>query len=245
MFRRIMIPKTSYLVCGIPRSGTSLLCHALRNTGIAGRPEEYFWRGDEAFWSWRWHTSTYGEYVGTAIREGTTPNGVFGARVMWGYMGEFLEKLAATRPREKFQGHRLLSEWFPNLHYVRMSRRDRIAQAVSWARAVQSDVWYSGDTRRAGRTVKFDFDQIDNLVNEIGDHEEAWDAYFRASGVDLLHLFYEELSSDLDVAIVAVLGHLGIERVALAAPPALVRQRDRLNDEWVDRYRRLARWRRH
>ena len=78
-----MIPRTSYLVCGIPRSGTSLLCRGLRNTGVAGRPEEYFWRGDEAFWSRGWHASTYDEYVGAAIREGTTPNRVFAASVMW------------------------------------------------------------------------------------------------------------------------------------------------------------------
>jgi LPS sulfotransferase NodH len=37
--------ESSYLVCGTPRSGTSLLCRLLAATGVAGRPEEYFWRG--------------------------------------------------------------------------------------------------------------------------------------------------------------------------------------------------------
>src|SRR6267142_4337583 len=32
----------SYLVCATPRSGSTLLCEALSNTGLAGRPEEYF-----------------------------------------------------------------------------------------------------------------------------------------------------------------------------------------------------------
>jgi LPS sulfotransferase NodH len=149
MSSSIEIPSTSYLVCGIPRSGTSLLCRAVRSTGVAGRPEEYFWRGDDAFWITRWRTSTYDEYVNAAIREATTPNGVFGAKVMSGYMNDFLHRLAATRPGEELHGHRLLTEWFPNLRYVRASRRDRIAQAVSWARAIQSDVWYAGDSRRS------------------------------------------------------------------------------------------------
>jgi trehalose 2-sulfotransferase len=35
-------PTTSYLICSTPRSGTTLLCEALRNTGVAGQPEEYF-----------------------------------------------------------------------------------------------------------------------------------------------------------------------------------------------------------
>ncbi|MBE9506501.1 MAG: hypothetical protein IMY86_00490, partial [Chloroflexi bacterium] len=54
-----MRPHTSYLICATNRSGSSLLCEALKNTGIAGRPEEYFWRDDEPFWSERWSVSTY------------------------------------------------------------------------------------------------------------------------------------------------------------------------------------------
>ncbi len=37
-----MQPNTSYLVCATPRSGSTLLCEALTNTGIAGQPKEYF-----------------------------------------------------------------------------------------------------------------------------------------------------------------------------------------------------------
>src|SRR3954469_18520556 len=37
-----MTPVLSYLVCATPRSGSTLLCHLLDQTGIAGHPEEYF-----------------------------------------------------------------------------------------------------------------------------------------------------------------------------------------------------------
>src|SRR5687767_6906049 len=32
----------AYLVCATPRSGSTLLCEALKATGVAGRPGEYF-----------------------------------------------------------------------------------------------------------------------------------------------------------------------------------------------------------
>src|SRR3954453_1014417 len=32
-------PSLSYLICTTPRSGSTLLCEALENTGVAGRPE--------------------------------------------------------------------------------------------------------------------------------------------------------------------------------------------------------------
>jgi LPS sulfotransferase NodH len=35
-------PNLSYLICSTPRSGSTLLSEALRNTGIAGCPEEHF-----------------------------------------------------------------------------------------------------------------------------------------------------------------------------------------------------------
>jgi LPS sulfotransferase NodH len=35
-------PAPSYLICATPRSGSTLLCTALDDTGIAGHPEEYF-----------------------------------------------------------------------------------------------------------------------------------------------------------------------------------------------------------
>src|SRR5579864_9417497 len=88
--KKTMQPQISYLVCGTPRCGSSLLCEALKNTGVAGRPEEYFWRGDESFWRERWGVSTYEEYLTRAIEQGTTSNDVFSAKLMWGYFDDFV-----------------------------------------------------------------------------------------------------------------------------------------------------------
>src|SRR5919204_6001172 len=35
-------PSRSYLICATPRSGSTLLCEALKSTGVAGVPDEYF-----------------------------------------------------------------------------------------------------------------------------------------------------------------------------------------------------------
>jgi LPS sulfotransferase NodH len=35
-------PRLCYVICAVQRSGSSLLCDALKNTGLAGFPEEYF-----------------------------------------------------------------------------------------------------------------------------------------------------------------------------------------------------------
>jgi trehalose 2-sulfotransferase len=38
----VLVPEASYLICATPRSGSTLLCDALEDTGIAGRPAEHF-----------------------------------------------------------------------------------------------------------------------------------------------------------------------------------------------------------
>jgi LPS sulfotransferase NodH len=49
-----MLPARSYLICASPRSGSGLLAGVLRSSGVAGSPEEYFWRGDMPAWRERW-----------------------------------------------------------------------------------------------------------------------------------------------------------------------------------------------
>jgi len=86
-----MLTQSSYLICASPRSGSGLLAGVLRSSGIAGRPEEYFWRGDMPHWREVWGVRTDADYFRAALDAGSTPNGVFGARVMWAYLDDVIE----------------------------------------------------------------------------------------------------------------------------------------------------------
>jgi LPS sulfotransferase NodH len=46
-----------YLLCGTPRTGSTLLCNLLASTGVAGRPESYFREPDEPMWAKRFGVS--------------------------------------------------------------------------------------------------------------------------------------------------------------------------------------------
>jgi len=45
----------AYLICGTPRTGSTLLSDLLRSTGVAGRPDSYFRLQDQLAWAERWH----------------------------------------------------------------------------------------------------------------------------------------------------------------------------------------------
>src|SRR5215211_6569199 len=154
-----MEPDRSYLVCATPRSGSTLVCHALEETGVAGRPEEYFEalrhsgrprRPEEYFLgvedqSIRDHLGERSvgsdRYLEWAFETGTTENGVFGAKLMWGYFGEFVSLLRNIPAYRDVPLAELLPTVFPDLTFVRIVRANKVRQAVSLWKAVQTATW--------------------------------------------------------------------------------------------------------
>src|SRR3954468_521056 len=261
-------PKLCYLVCATPRSGSTLLCHLLGETGVAGRPEEYFEalqhsgvprRPHEYFDRERhaniierlafrelpdgierpanplWEPGSYDRYLAWALDAGTTPNGVFGAKLMWGYLGDFATLLRGIEGNAGRAVPELLAAAFPRLRYVQITRHDKVRQAVSLWKAVQTQAWRA-EQRAAGEPV-FSFRAINYLVRLLTAHDASWDAYFLGLGHRPLKVTYEELAAARGPVVRRVLDHLGIVAPAdlgLEAP-RLEAQTDELSEDWVRR----------
>jgi trehalose 2-sulfotransferase len=202
---------TSYFACGTPRAGTSLLTGLLKSTGIAGRPEEYFWRDDMPFWAKRWSTSGFAECVSAANRAGTTSNGVFGAKLMWGYLDDFLGRLRSLAGGRAASDRALVERFFGRSVFIWIWRGDVVAQAVSWAKAIQTGVWYDHLGRLPPARPEFDFEQIESLAREVTDHNLAWQRWFAANELEPLRVQYEDLASDKVGTAKRALAFLGLE----------------------------------
>lgn len=220
----------------MPRSGGGLLAGLLRSTGVAGHPEEYFWSDDVPHWRKRWGTGAEEAYFVTALRKGTTPNGVFGARVMWSYLDDVVAMAAASSGAEG-PAQVVLGASFPDLRYVHLSRRDRVAQAVSWALAIQTGVWYAGDERDASGPASYDRRLIDDLMRSIEAGEDGWASYFREASVQPLSVVYEEISASPERVTQSVLEYLGIEASLAFVEVQTNRQAGPISAEWIDRHR--------
>jgi LPS sulfotransferase NodH len=267
----MVTPKLSYLVCATPRSGSTLLCHALDQTGVAGHPEEYFEalrrsglprRPHEYFDPDRhtniverlafrempdgaakpsqlWHPDTYDSYLAWALDEGTTPNGVFGAKLMWGYLGDFAQLLRGIDGMAGRTIPDLLERAFPGLRYVQITRRDKVRQAVSLWKAVQTQAWRREDGSEEQPAIEpvFSFRAINYLVRLLTAHDASWDAYFLGLGYEPLKVTYEELADSTDAVVYRVLDHLGIpapDRLSVETPRLYV-QADEVSERWVQR----------
>ena len=289
-----MTADRTYLVCATPRSGSTLVCQALKKTGVAGRPEEYFEalrhsgrprRPEEYFIgvddksifdqlgernlgddprprSPFWSRTAYDRYVEWAVETGTTPNGVFAAKLMWGYFGDFVSLLRNIPRYRDLPLAQLLPEVFPDLTFVRVVRANKIRQAVSLWKAVQTATWRENEARRESRLDDVDEDQdappyrsfledhrpqlrfhyraIAHLLDQILVEEASWDAFFEHCGVRPLLVLYENFAGDPQASTLSILERLGLETPAdLNVAPRMRRQSDGINDDWVRRFSEL------
>jgi LPS sulfotransferase NodH/outer membrane protein assembly factor BamB len=237
-----MRPHTSYLICATPRTGSYFLCEALRNTQLAGRPTEYFSQYNEPIWTQRWGVSSYSDYLVRVILAGTTPNGVFGGKIVWHQFEEFIPKLRQLPGLAQLPTSELPKSIFPNLRYIWLTRRDKLRQAISYSKALQTDVWSVKDKSPTPRKVpEFDMKAIERLLRKIEVGEEAWKGYFKECGVQPFEVVYEDLvhsHEQYEQIIRQILHYLDIPIPAgLTIPePRYRKQADDTSEEWVMRY---------
>jgi LPS sulfotransferase NodH len=286
-----MRPDRSYLVCATPRSGSTLVCHALTETGVAGRPEEYFEalrhsgrprRPEEYFLgvedqsirdhlgeraqgseptprSPLWSRAAYDRYLEWVMETGTTPNGVFGAKLMWGYLGDFVSLLRNVPAYRELPLADLLGEVFPELTFVRVVRANKVRQAVSLWKAVQTATWREDQAHSKATSVeddgsppfktfieehrpqlRFHYQAIDHLLTQLLEEEASWDAFFEHTRIKPVLVLYENFEADYVTSTLNLLERIGLEPHADFSPePRMKRQSDGVNDDWARRYSEL------
>jgi len=240
----------SLLVCATPRSGSTLLCALLDGTGVAGRPREFFERLSRS--GLPRQPREYFEDVGDAellellaptdpgapdssdpiphaLAEGTTANGVFAGKLMWTHLHDLAARLG--RPA----GAALLAERFPDPRYVHVTREDKVAQAVSLWRAVQTREWRAGDVVDRDQAV-YHGGAIAHLTAQLTEHDDAWRAWFAEQGIEPLTVRYEDLAGDPPGVAADVLDRVGLGPAEIPEPP-LRRQGDDRSARWVERAR--------
>jgi len=175
----------------------------------------------------------YAEHIARVREWGTTPNGVFGAKIMWAHLEDLARRLGAD------DRHALVDRLFdcPRLVWVR--REDTVRQAVSLWRAMQTQSWRAENETASGEP-RYSFAALHHLVELLEAHDAAWDRFLAAAAEPVLSLSYEEIAADPGGAVRRTLEHIGGDAAQLAVLPRMRRQADERSDAWAERYARDA-----
>ena len=117
---------------------------------------------------------------------------------------------------------------------VWISRRDRVAQAISWAIAAQSQRFHSAQSEQVLH-VGYDRGEIERAVEAIADGERYWEQILL--GVSYLKLWYEDhIIGDPSSAAGLILDWWGID--GHPGPPTFCRFDEERKAEWRTRWDR-------
>ena len=121
-----------YAIISTPRVGSNLLSQRLETTGTMGWPSEWF---NARYARACCHelgleptTRAFDQYMAMLIRGTASPGGIFGVKF---HIDQYIEWKSA--------GVDLLNVKFDRIYWV--ERRDKIAQAYSFAKAMKTDRW--------------------------------------------------------------------------------------------------------
>jgi LPS sulfotransferase NodH len=253
-------PAVAYLVCATPRSGSTLLCEMLRATGVAGTPLEHFEvlrasgqpRQPREYFdgiadagvlqllaplaAGRPSDEPAAAWAARIVREGSTPNGVWGGKLMWGHVEQLVSRARELDGLADADLAAALRALLGDVRFVYVTRADKVAQAVSLWRAVQTQRWSAAaGAPRQPHDAVYSFAAIDHLVAQLEAHDGAWRRWFAEQAARPLELSYEEVGADPRTAVERVLRFADLPAAGVADPP-LRPQRDERSRAWAQRY---------
>ena len=228
-FRKVTPLRKSYLVASSYRCGSSYLCWLLWNTGLLGAPSEVLNPTSElpALIN-RLKTSSSKDYITKVFERRTSKNGVFGVKAHFHHFQAFLDQYPP------------LLERLAPLTYIYINRTDKVAQAVSMARALQTNVWHKRMEEGPKPSVRYDREMIANCLADIEQQDLAWRRWFEAHNVVPFELTYNDLTTNPDGVVRSIIERLDVaneEREDVYVPP-VEKQGDETNNEWIERFER-------
>ncbi len=248
-FGPLPVPKKSYLVLMSPRSGSELLCAHLQQIEY-GNPIEAFHNNTDRIrrtHQWDIDFSNPYIYVKKAL-EFQTVNGIFGMKLDWAQFEVFLRTARqltdpAGLPLSEAD---IVDVFFPDALYILLKRRNKVKQAVSFARAMQDGIWHidanQDDSVRAySSPAVYNHDHIECCLDILLSFDAAWENYLRKFELPTLELWYEDLAKDFPGKMRDVYAFLGIENQEVPEP-RLRKTSNAASEEWVKRFTEETPW---
>lgn len=242
MTNHILDPSINYyFVCSVQRSGSTLLGTTLARSGIFhsfSAPFNFIelkqWAGERPFLP-----KDIFPYLNSLLPEKNVKQTTIGFVIEYPQLRNFLDLLLQELGEEK-NDLDVLKFVFPKLHFAFLRRHNRVRQAISLVRAMQSKVYAQtiDGKRQIVHAVRYKEASINNALLDIIGNELNWKRFFKENNIIPFELFYEELSSDFSTTATSLLRywniHPGIE-TRIPEPETEI-MADHLTEEWLTRY---------
>jgi LPS sulfotransferase NodH len=155
----------------------------------------------------------------------STPNGVFGVKMLF----EDFENLSTFSAVQKL---------FKDAIILRLSRRRKLAQAVSYLMAVETGQWIASDPpRKRPEDVSYDFARIQHYMEMLVRQDARWDAILDSFGKPAINWTFEEFITNPRAHVNELAEAIGVDLGSKELTTGLVPQATARSHELAAQFR--------
>jgi len=228
-------PSVPYLLASIPRAGSTYFSHLLWKTGCLGAPLEYLnFLPLSPYGAAANSPSLQNQIWESVLHRRCSPNGVFGLKAFPQQFDELQRKnppllggvLATMLPRDRPR------------RIVYLRRRDRVAHAVSYARANSSGVWRREQESEAAPAPEYSQEAVEAAERGIMVVENIWGRMFSDLRITPLSVWHEDVLADPTGVTQRVADYLGvtIDPTFEIEIPEIRKQSEGDARVWIEKY---------
>lgn len=185
-------PTRTIVLCATPRTGSTLACDVLAGTDRLGYPKEPFAAVAVPACADAWGVPSLDEdpdrYLRAALTNGTTPNGICSVKLMW----EDVTRLARAVDRHDAD----VLDCFVDPVAVLVTRRDKVAAAISQHRAERTGEWSSAAASGRPEPGEPDLSRVSALHDAQHEGADRWRALVTGAAVPTAEVVYEDVAGE-------------------------------------------------
>lgn len=218
-----------YLITSTRRAGTRYLCSMLQGLKI-GNPKEI----------------TLYEYLDLnsieKIYDSGAANNIWAGIIHRCHYNRTLQTLRELSGIKGIDDYTTLFKIFPNIKFIYLHRIDKIAQAVSLEKAIQSEQWcIHHSNKKEQKNVRYNQKRIEQNIKNLYLADSEWSRFYQLNRINPVYITYEELKKDPIPQINKICQLLNIEtpqniETVLNSTALPKRQSNQINREWIERF---------
>jgi len=224
--------KPLYVLAMTARSGSTMLCSAIKCIEELGEPAEYFNnRGQLKNFHARFGGRDFSDYLHNIF------NSVGSVSHTLGIKSPYMDfKFMAECPK--------FTHLLPYVNFVYLTRRDIFAQSVSLWRAKKTNLWHShaaGKSKSISDPVSYNYDELVVSLMALLRERICWESLFSLYGLTPLRMAYEDIcGNNLKPSVQLLAKSIGFdisEQKLETAEAATIKLGTGEQDETIDRFR--------
>jgi len=230
--------KINYLICATPRSGSSLLCNLMANTGILGKNNTERISTDLII-SIDWNKKDLTGFFEELFESTSTPDEVSGFKIQGHQIKNLVKELNKTHKYRNVSANNIIRFFPKNLKYIWLSRKDKLRQAISLSKAWKTGIFsiHKDQKRIPSTDIAFDSGSIIGAVKELKEQEVLWRNFFEKNKIKPLKLEYEKFIKDFRGTLIEILIYLEVPIPKnLIVKTNLLKQSDKLSEKWIKKF---------